>query len=62
MTIRTLDGLRPGIADDTWVAPDANVIGRVVRALDAAAIAGLKPRALTNQRNMRRFRDTLAPV
>lgn len=30
MTIYALDGVRPDIAEDTWVAPDANVIGRVV--------------------------------
>ncbi len=28
--IYALDGVAPEIADDTWVAPDANVIGRVV--------------------------------
>jgi carbonic anhydrase/acetyltransferase-like protein (isoleucine patch superfamily) len=28
--IYALDGLTPRIADDTWVAPDANVIGNVV--------------------------------
>ncbi len=30
MTIYALDGVSPEIAEDTWVAPDANVIGRVV--------------------------------
>jgi carbonic anhydrase/acetyltransferase-like protein (isoleucine patch superfamily) len=30
MTIYALDGLTPEIAEDSWVAPDANVIGRVV--------------------------------
>ena len=35
MTLYALDGNAPQIADDTWVAPDANLIGRVV--LDAAA-------------------------
>jgi len=30
MTIYALDGVAPEIAEDTWVAPDANVIGRVV--------------------------------
>ena len=30
MTIYALDGLMPEIAEDSWVAPDANVIGRVV--------------------------------
>ena len=28
--IYQLDGVSPQIADDTWVAPDANVIGRVI--------------------------------
>lgn len=28
--IYALDGIAPEIADDTWIAPDANVIGRVV--------------------------------
>jgi carbonic anhydrase/acetyltransferase-like protein (isoleucine patch superfamily) len=35
MTLYALDGHAPEIADDTWIAPDANLIGRVV--LDAAA-------------------------
>lgn len=30
MTLYSLDGTAPQIADDTWVAPDANVIGNVV--------------------------------
>ncbi|MEI4233297.1 gamma carbonic anhydrase family protein [Roseovarius sp. D22-M7] len=30
MTLYTLDGHAPQIADDTWIAPDANLIGRVV--------------------------------
>ncbi|GAW34948.1 2,3,4,5-tetrahydropyridine-2,6-dicarboxylate N-acetyltransferase [Roseovarius sp. A-2] len=30
MTIYTLDGHSPQIADDTWIAPDANLIGKVV--------------------------------
>ncbi|MGX0876809.1 carbonic anhydrase/acetyltransferase-like protein (isoleucine patch superfamily) [Roseovarius sp. MBR-154] len=30
MTIYTLDGHNPQIADDTWIAPDANLIGKVV--------------------------------
>ena len=30
MTIYALDGVSPEIAEDTWIAPDANVIGRVV--------------------------------
>lgn len=33
--IYQLDGVTPDIADDTWVAPDANVIGNVV--LEAGA-------------------------
>ena len=28
--IYALDGIAPEIAEDTWIAPDANVIGRVV--------------------------------
>lgn len=30
MTLYALDEFRPQIADDTWIAPDANVIGDVV--------------------------------
>lgn len=30
MTIYALDGVTPEIAEDSWVAPDANVIGRVL--------------------------------
>jgi carbonic anhydrase/acetyltransferase-like protein (isoleucine patch superfamily) len=30
MTIYTLDGHAPQIAQDTWIAPDANLIGKVV--------------------------------
>ncbi len=30
MTLYTLDGHAPQIAEDSWVAPDANVIGQVV--------------------------------
>ena len=30
MTLYSLDGHAPQIADDTWIAPDANLIGRVV--------------------------------
>ena len=30
MTLYQLDGHRPQIAEDTWVAPDANLIGQVV--------------------------------
>lgn len=33
--IYSLDGIAPEIAEDTWIAPDANVIGRVV--LEAGA-------------------------
>ena len=46
--------------------PDGSLVmgmpGKVVRALDAAAIAGLQASALHYQDNMRRFRDTLRPV
>ncbi|MGY3436884.1 MULTISPECIES: gamma carbonic anhydrase family protein [unclassified Marinovum] len=30
MTLYALDGVRPEIADDCWIAPDANLIGNVV--------------------------------
>ena len=30
MTIYALDGMHPQLHDDTWVAPDANLIGQVV--------------------------------
>jgi carbonic anhydrase/acetyltransferase-like protein (isoleucine patch superfamily) len=30
MTLYALDGHAPQIADDTWIAPDANLIGKVV--------------------------------
>ena len=30
MTLYALDGSAPRVADDTWIAPDANVIGNVV--------------------------------
>ena len=30
MTLYTLEGHAPEIADDTWIAPDANLIGRVI--------------------------------
>ncbi|AKO96951.1 Carbonic anhydrase/acetyltransferase, isoleucine patch superfamily [Marinovum algicola DG 898] len=30
MTLYAFDGLRPEIAEDTWIAPDANLIGRIV--------------------------------
>ena len=30
MTLYALDGLRPEITEDTWIAPDANLIGRIV--------------------------------
>jgi len=46
--------------------PDGSLVmgapGRVVRALDADAIAGLERSALTYQRNMRRFRAGLAAI
>ncbi|NSX55312.1 gamma carbonic anhydrase family protein [Parasulfitobacter algicola] len=29
MTLYSLDGIAPEIADDTWIAPDANLIGKV---------------------------------
>ena len=30
MTLFALDGIAPEIADDSWIAPDANLIGRIV--------------------------------
>lgn len=30
MTLYTLDGIAPDIAEDTWIAPDANLIGRII--------------------------------
>lgn len=30
MTLYSLDGIRPEIAEDSWIAPDANVIGKIV--------------------------------
>ncbi|MGJ8605210.1 MAG: gamma carbonic anhydrase family protein [Marivita sp.] len=30
MTLFALDGIAPEVADDTWIAPDANLIGRVI--------------------------------
>lgn len=30
MTVYALDGIEPQIAEDTWIAPDANLIGRIV--------------------------------
>lgn len=30
MTLYALDGIRPEIAEDSWIAPDANLIGQVV--------------------------------
>ncbi|MCR9107939.1 gamma carbonic anhydrase family protein [Marivita sp. XM-24bin2] len=30
MTLYALDGIAPQIAEDTWIAPDANLIGRII--------------------------------
>jgi carbonic anhydrase/acetyltransferase-like protein (isoleucine patch superfamily) len=30
MTLYALDGIAPELADDSWIAPDANLIGRVI--------------------------------
>ena len=30
MTLYSLDGVAPEIAEDSWIAPDANVIGKIV--------------------------------
>ena len=30
MTIYSLDGVSPQVAEDSWIAPDANVIGKIV--------------------------------
>lgn len=35
MTLFALDGIAPELHDDTWIAPDANLIGRIV--VEAAA-------------------------
>lgn len=35
MTLFALDGITPELHDDTWIAPDANLIGRIV--VEAAA-------------------------
>jgi len=37
MTLYSLDGVAPQIAEDSWIAPDANVIGNIV-VEDAASI------------------------
>ena len=37
MTLYTLDGVAPTVAEDTWVAPDANLIGAIVLE-DAASV------------------------
>jgi carbonic anhydrase/acetyltransferase-like protein (isoleucine patch superfamily) len=46
--------------------PDGSLVmgapGRVVRSLDAAAIAGLRKAAENYRDNMRRFRDGMRPV
>ena len=46
--------------------PDGSLVvgapGKVVRALNDAAIQGLRASALHYQENMRRFRETLAPI
>jgi len=40
MTIYSLGGVTPEIAEDTWVAPDANVIGNVVQEAGASVWFG----------------------
>lgn len=30
MTLYALDGMAPEVAEDTWIAPDANLIGKIV--------------------------------
>ncbi|MFP7570591.1 gamma carbonic anhydrase family protein [Marivita sp. S2033] len=30
MTLYTLDGVSPQVDDDTWIAPDANIIGHII--------------------------------
>ncbi|MEN8657272.1 MAG: gamma carbonic anhydrase family protein, partial [Marivita sp.] len=35
MTLFSLDGIAPELHEDTWIAPDANLIGRIV--VEAAA-------------------------
>lgn len=40
MTLYSLDGIAPQVADDAWVAPDANLIGNVVLMAGASAWFG----------------------
>lgn len=45
MTIYALDGVSPEIDPSAWVAPDANVIGRVVMEADSSVWFGVTIRA-----------------
>lgn len=45
MTIYALDGMAPQIDADTWVAPDANLIGKVVMAAGSSVWFGATLRA-----------------
>ncbi len=38
MTLYQLDGHAPQLHEDTWVAPDANLIGRVVLARGGVSV------------------------
>ncbi|MHA6345118.1 gamma carbonic anhydrase family protein [Roseivivax sp. CAU 1761] len=40
MTLYALEGIAPEVAEDAWVAPDANVIGRVVLAAESSVWFG----------------------
>jgi len=40
MTLYALDGVAPEVAEDAWVAPDANLIGRVVLEAQASVWFG----------------------
>ncbi|MGH1465551.1 MAG: gamma carbonic anhydrase family protein [Cognatishimia sp.] len=40
MTLYSLDGVSPDIADDTWVAPDATLVGKVVLEVGASVWFG----------------------
>ena len=47
--IYALDGVTPEIAEDSWVAPDANVIGRVVLEAGASVWFGRDAAPATNE-------------
>lgn len=41
MTVFSLDGIAPEIAEDSWIAPDANVIGKIVIEASASVWFGV---------------------